>query len=123
MKKTSLLAIALSALVAFAGTTFAADNPQPKGKGPSVEERLKNLADALKLTDEQKAKIEPIMKEEGEKLRGLFQDQNSPREEKMKKAQEIRKDISAKIKPILTAEQVTKYEKLLEEQAAKRKKQ
>ena len=41
----------------------------------------------------------------------------------MKKAQEIRKDIAAKIKPILTPEQVTKYEKFLEEQAANRKKQ
>ena len=123
MKKSQWIALTLGTVIAFTSSIFAAEKGEGKGKGLSVEERLKNMAEMLKLTDEQKAKIEPIMKEEGEKLRAIFQDQNTPREEKGKKMQEIRKEIAAKIKPILTPEQAEKYEKFQAELAAKRKKQ
>ncbi|NBV22363.1 MAG: hypothetical protein EBS05_10660 [Proteobacteria bacterium] len=122
MKKSLWFALALSAIVAFTSSVFAAEKTEGKGRGPSVEERLKNMAEKLKLTDEQKAKIEPIMKEEGTKLAALREDP-APREEKVKKMLEIRKEIAARIKPILTAEQAEQYEKYQAEIAAKRKKQ
>ncbi|MFA6544553.1 MAG: hypothetical protein WCS99_09020 [Limisphaerales bacterium] len=124
MKKTSLFALALGAVIAFSPAAQAQEKKgEGKGKGPSAEERMKRMAEALSLTDEQKAKIEPILKEEGEKLRAIFQDQNASREEKGKKMQEARKDISAKMKAVLTPEQAEKFEKLQSEMAAKRKKQ
>lgn len=123
MKKSSLFALALGAVIAF-GPAAQAQEKKGEGKGrPSLEERMKQLSEALKLTDEQKAKLEPILKEEGEKLRAIFGDTNASREEKGKKMQEARKDIAAKVKAVLTPEQAEKYEKLQAEIAAKRKKQ
>lgn len=124
MKKSSLFALALGAVIAFGPAAQAQEKKgEGKGKGPSAEERMKRMTEALSLTDEQKAKIEPILKEEGEKLRAIFQDQNASREEKGKKMQEARKEISAKMKAVLTPEQAEKFEKLQSEMAAKRKKQ
>jgi Spy/CpxP family protein refolding chaperone len=123
MKKSTLFALALGAALAFAPAGQAQEKKDgEKGKGrPSPEERLKQLGEHLKLTDEQKAKLGPILKEEGEKLRAIFQDQNASREEKGKKMQEARKDIAAKVKAVLTPEQAEKFEKLQAEIAAKRK--
>lgn len=125
MKKSPLFAIVLGATIAFSPSAQAQEKKDDaKGKGrASLEDRMKQLSEALKLTDEQKAKLEPILKDEAEKLRGIFGDQNASREEKGKKMQEARKDISAKVKAVLTPEQAEKYEKLQAEIAAKRKKQ
>lgn len=121
MKKSLLFAIALGAVLAL-GPAAQAQEKKREGR-QTVEERLKQLTEALKLTDEQKTKLEPILKEEGEKLRAIFGDANASREDKGKKMQEARKDIAAKVKAVLTPEQAEKYEKLQAEIAAKRKKQ
>ncbi|KAF0175960.1 MAG: hypothetical protein FD161_3139 [Limisphaerales bacterium] len=122
MKKSLLFALALGAALACSPSTQAQEKKEGRGR-QTVEERMKQLSEALKLTDEQKAKLEPILKEEGEKLRAIFGDANASREEKGKKMQEARKDIAAKVKAVLTPEQAEKYEKLQAEIAAKRKKQ
>ncbi len=84
---------------------------------------MKRLAEVLQLTDDQKTKLAPIMKEEAEKMRALFQDQNTPREEKGKKMQEARKEAAAKVKAVLTPEQAEKFDKMQAEIQGKRKKQ
>lgn len=122
MKKSLLFALALGAALACSPSAQAQEKKEGRGR-QTVEERMKQLSEALKLTDEQKAKLEPILKEEGEKLRAIFGDANASREEKGKKMQEARKDIAAKVKAVLTPEQAEKYEKLQAEIAAKRKKQ
>lgn len=123
MKKASLLALVLGSVIAFSPGAQAQDKKAEGQRRPTLEARMKQLSEALKLTDEQKSKLEPILKEEGEKLRALFADTNSSREEKGKKMQDIRKDLSAKVKAVLTPEQAEKYEKMQAEMAAKRKKQ
>ncbi len=122
MKKSLLFALALGAALACSPSAQAQEKKEGRGR-QTVEERMKQLSEALKLIDEQKAKLEPILKEEGEKLRAIFGDANASREEKGKKMQEARKDIAAKVKAVLTPEQAEKYEKLQAEIAAKRKKQ
>jgi len=123
MKQSSLLAIALGGIIALSPAAQAQDKKAEGRARPSVEERLKQLSEALKLTDEQKTQLAPILKEEGEKLRAIFEDTKSSREEKGKKMQEARKDLTAKVKAVLTPEQAEKYEKIQAEMAAKRKKQ
>ncbi len=128
--------LALGSLVAFAPLTQAQDKKEekkeekkeqkPEGrpggqKGPGLQDRMQMMSEALKLTDEQKEKLKPIFKEEGEKLRAVFEDQNSSREEKAGKMREIREAGAAKIKPILTAEQLSKWEELRAEAQKKRK--
>ncbi len=135
MKTTQLSLVAvltLGTLVAFAPMTQAQDKKDEKKeqtpeappgvrKGPGFQDRLQQMSEALKLTDEQKEKLKPIFKEEGEKLKAIFEDQNTPREEKQGKVREIREAIAAKIKPILTAEQQTKWEEIRAEAQKKRK--
>lgn len=125
MKQKLTLSILLGAALALASTTQAQERKEgEKAKGrPSPEERLKQLGEALKLTDEQKAKLAPILKEEGEKLRAIFQEAQGDREAAAKKMQEARKEIAAKVKAVLTPEQAEKFEKLQAELAGKRKKQ
>ena len=122
MKKSSLIALALGAVIAFSPAAQAQEKKEGRGR-QTPEERMKQLSEALKLTDEQKTKLAPILKEEGEKLRAIFEDTKSSREEKGKKMQEARKDLTAKVKAVLTPEQAEKYEKIQAEMAAKRKKQ
>lgn len=119
MKKQLIAALVLGALVAFSPNTQA----QEKKGRPDAAEQLKQMAELLALTAEQKAKLEPIIKEQFEKMRALFADQNTPQEDRRKKMAEARTEATGKIKAVLTKEQGEKYDKFVEEQAAKRKKQ
>lgn len=120
MKKLLVAALVLGALVTFSP---AASAQEKKGRGPDAAEQLKQLAELLALTAEQKPKIEALLKEQGEKMRALFQDQNTPQEERRKKFTDMRTEITGKIKAVLTKEQGEKYDKFIAEQAAKRRKQ
>ena len=135
MKTTQLSLVAvlvLGSLVTFAPMTQAQDKkdeqkeqkpeaPPGERKRPSPQDRLQQISEALKLTDEQKEKLKPIFKEEGEKLKALREDTSIPQEEKRGKARAIMEAGAAKIKPILTAEQLTKWEEMRAEAQKKRK--
>ena len=135
MKTTqiSLVAVlALGSLVAFAPMTQAQDKkdekkeqkpeaPPGERKRPGIQDRLQQMSEVLKLTDEQKEKLKPIFKEEMEKLKALREDTNVPQEEKRPKMRAIMDDSFAKIKPILTVEQVVKWEDFRAEAQKKRK--
>lgn len=136
-KLSFLTVLALGGLIAAAQITRADDEkPAPKkaqtdggeGKerpegrkgGPGGgAEMMKKMAEELKLTDDQKPKFEAIMKEQGEKMREVFQDQNLSREDKQAKMKELREANQAKIKAILTPEQAEKYEKMQSEMRAR----
>ncbi|PAW85470.1 MAG: hypothetical protein B9S33_09775 [Pedosphaera sp. Tous-C6FEB] len=117
MKKHLIAALVLGALVAVSPTSQA----QEKKGRPDAAEQLKQMAEQLALTPEQKTKLEPILKEQGEKLRALFTDQNTPQEDRRKKMVELRTEFAGKIKAVLTKEQGEKFDKVMAEQAAKRK--
>ena len=120
MKKQIIAAIVLGALIAFSPSTQAQEK---KRGGPTLEEQVKQLTELLALTAEQKTKLEPILKEQGEKMRAIFADQNTPQEYRRKKMTDMRTEFTGKIKAVLTKEQGEKYDKFVAEQAAKRKKQ
>jgi Spy/CpxP family protein refolding chaperone len=119
MKKQVIAALVLGALVAFSPATQA----QEKKRGPDAAEQFKQLTELLALTAEQKPKIEALVKEQGEKMRAIFADSNTPQEDRRKKMTEMRTEFTGKIKAVLTKEQGEKYDKYLAEAAAKRKKQ
>jgi Spy/CpxP family protein refolding chaperone len=95
--------------------------PAATGKA-SPQDRLKQIAEDLKLTDEQKEKVRPIFQEQFEKMRVIFTDANVPAEEKRTKIQELRTTYNGKIKALLTPEQAEKWDKMQEQQAGKAKK-
>jgi len=84
----------------------------PGGKrGEAAKERLNKMAEDLKLTADQKTKVEAILKEEGEKMRAS-RDPNATPEERQAKIKAGREELSKKLKGILTADQFAKWEKM-----------
>ena len=100
--------------------------PGPGGRGPDGTpggdrgEMLRRLGEELQLTDAQKEKLMPQLRDEGEKMRALWADTKLSREEKMAKFKELRELASAKTKAILTPEQQEKWEKIRANMAAGR---
>ena len=89
-----------------------ADGAPPAGGAPGGDrvEMLRRVAEELKLTEEQKQKVQPIFREEGEKMRELQADTSMSREEKLAKFQALRTTAAAKFKAILTPEQQAQWE-------------
>ena len=69
------------------------------------------IAKNLELTDAQKPKVKPIWEDMQQKQRELRQDTSVPQADKRAKAKEIRDAATAKLKDILTADQLAKWEK------------
>ena len=78
------------------------------------------MAEQLKLTDEQKEKLKPIFQEERKKVRELRDNKDLSRQDRVAKLKEIREDVTSKIKPILTPEQLEKWNKLRSERPGRR---
>jgi protein CpxP len=102
------LALVAAALAATSGAAQAAPRQEapaqgrPRGGGA---DRFKDL----NLSDDQKSKIEALMKEEREQ-RGARGQQGPPTEAERQAMQARRADMDTKIKGILTPEQYTKYQ-------------
>lgn len=80
-------------------------------RGPSIE----HLAQILNLTADQKAKVEPIMNDQFQKMHQVFMDYRSgalTRDQRMAKMAELHEATTAQLKSILTDEQFQKWEKL-----------
>ncbi|MBI5772758.1 MAG: hypothetical protein HZA89_03320 [Verrucomicrobia bacterium] len=109
--KTIILAALLAlALTPFANAADAAGKARKGGAG-AAGGRFGGGLEELNLNEDQKSKLQEFMRENGEKLRALREDQSTPREDKAKKFQEFQEAMSAKMKEVLTAEQFTKWEK------------
>ncbi len=123
-QKFSLIAVlAAASLVALSATARADDTNTPSSNTPppqgaerrpnmrraSPEQRLNHMAEALKLTDEQKDKVKAVLQAEGEKMRGL---RDLAPDERREKAKAVREETVAKMKDILTAEQFTKWQEM-----------
>lgn len=125
--KLTLLAVLLGSLLGVLPASRAADaDPKPADKTdakarPGRGDRLKSLADQLKLSDEQKEKIKPILQDERKKVRELRENKDLSRQDRVAKLKEIREDIRAKVKPILTPEQLEQWNKLRSEGPGRRK--
>jgi periplasmic protein CpxP/Spy len=126
MKSTLKVVLSLLALGLVAGAPIASaqdQTPPPQGpNGPgggrggrgmfSPEDRIKQLDEALKLTDDQKTKITALLKTQMENMAPLFADQSMSREDRRAKMMEIGKATNDAIKALLTPEQQTKFDAL-----------
>jgi len=89
-----------------------AKRQRPPGAGQRedmIKERAARMAEELKLTDTQKPKVEALLKEQAEKIRGL---RDATPEVRREKAQAMRADMDKKMKDILTADQYTSWQKM-----------
>jgi Spy/CpxP family protein refolding chaperone len=62
----------------------------------------------LNLTEEQKAKLRPILQDQNQQMEALRNDTSMTQEQKIAKANEVRQNASPKIRAILTPEQLQK---------------
>ena len=113
--------LALAALVAgslLAGTALQAQDStntppagaRPGGPGQRGRANIDQLAKDLGLSDEVKAKVKVVLDDQQTKMTELRKDTTMAAEDKRAKAKEIREATTAKLKEILTAEQLAKWQ-------------
>ena len=87
----------------------------PRGPGMRGQLHMDQLAKQLELTDDQKAKVQPIMDAERQKMRDLHQNPDfasMSQEDRAGKMKAIHDDMVAQMKAVLTPEQFEKWQKL-----------
>ena len=115
MKINRLALVALAAVASLLNVqplARAAETNAPApaaGAASGLRERMQETAKELNLTDEQKQKLQDILREKLEKLRGLKDDTSLTREEKMEKVKAVREEITSEVKNILTPDQFDKW--------------
>lgn len=127
LQRNVFTAAALGLLVAFAPMSRAQQNDdnarrerpaagqrERRGAGPAGENAFNRMAEQLKLTDEQKAKLQPLYREELTKLRELRQDTALTPEQRREKTRTIREQYLGKMKEVLKPDQFEQLKKMRE---------
>ena len=109
MKKLALTLFAIMLAAVVAAPIATAQEPASKEE---VQAKLQGMATALQLTDDQKAKIKPILMAEAPKIQALKADTSMPQMQKMQQMKKLADGVDAKIKPILTPEQYQKFQEM-----------
>ena len=125
-KTKSFLLVAGAILMILLGIRMMAGAAVPqyggqRMRGPMTpEDQLARMTKQLQLTDEQQAKIKPILEDQHKQMMDLRQDTSMSRQDRFAKFRDIRQKSLDKIKPILTAEQQQKWQKMQEERRGRR---
>ena len=106
MQRVQHLVLVTLALVLLA----AAASAQPVRR--SAEERTDEMAKALALSSEQKAKVLEIFKAADEARQQFAEAHQGDREAMREEWQKLRKETDTKLKEVLTEEQYAKWEKM-----------
>jgi len=97
----------------------AVSRAQGGGGRMSPEDRAKQMQTQLKLTDDQTAKITAILKTQATKRDSIRTAANGDRDAMRTAMMPLMKESNDKIKAILTPEQATAYQKMLDEMRAR----
>lgn len=103
-------------MLCFVAGITSLSKAQDRGGRRTPEEQAKNLQTQLKLSDDQTAKITTIMQMQSTKMDSVRTASNGDRQAMRQGMMPIRQAISTKVKAVLTADQVTTYEKMQAEQ-------
>jgi Spy/CpxP family protein refolding chaperone len=106
--------LALGSLLVGTATSSAQDQA-PKKKGRmTVEQRMERMTTELKLTDEQKPKVEAVLKDTDKKTQEI-RSSTTDRDERAEKMKPVMEEETKKLKDILTPDQFEKYKKMQEQ--------
>lgn len=117
-----VFAILLSVLLLFALSVVAQEQAPPSGQEQqqprrpmmqTPQERLDNLAKELNLTDDQKAKIKPILEDEHKQMQALRSDTSMSPEDRRAKMMQVRDKMNDSIKAVLDKDQQKKYDEMM----------
>jgi Spy/CpxP family protein refolding chaperone len=107
----TLLFVAGVSIMILLGFSMLSAAPLPQyggqrmGRRQGPDQQLARMTKQLHLTDDQQAKIKPILEDQQKQMMALRQDTSMSREDRFAKFREIRKATFEKMNPILTAEQ------------------
>lgn len=123
----SILAILV---LSAAGVTFAQTSPQASTadkhagmhqKGESAEQHLQMLSEKLNLTDDQKAKLKPILQDQMQQMKTVREDSSLSEDQRRTKMKSIHESLHDQINAVLTPEQQAKFKQMQHDQMEKHK--
>jgi Spy/CpxP family protein refolding chaperone len=127
----SLALLAVAAMITVAPTSRAlqtASNTQEHGAmggspmGPMTpENRLKMLTEKLNLTEDQQAKMKPIIEDQSKQMKAIHDDSSLAPADRQAKMKEIHESSIEKMNAILTPDQQAKWKQLRQEMMEKHK--
>lgn len=85
------------------------------GGPPSPQQHLDHLSKMLNLTDDQKAKIKPILENESTQVQALHQDTTLSMQDRRTKMRGIHDSTMSQVLPLLTSDQQTKLDSMKHE--------
>jgi len=83
-----------------------------RGHHMTPDEQLQRLDKSLKLTDDQKASIKPILEDREKKMASLHSDTSLSREDRMTKMHSIMEETDGKIRDLLNEDQKKQFEEM-----------
>jgi protein CpxP len=127
-----LLSLGLGTGNALAQDTQDAPPPPPSGQGTgqgqgmgrgmgrrpmeSVDDQIKHLSKKLNLSDDQQAKLKPILEDQRKQMEAIHSDTSVSREDRFSKMQALRQSSDSQIKGVLNEEQQKNFDKMRAEQ-------
>jgi Spy/CpxP family protein refolding chaperone len=87
----------------------------------SVDQHLQMLSEKLSLTDDQKAKLKPILQDQMQQMKAVHEDSSLSPEQKRAKAKSIHESFHEQINAVLTPEQQSKFKEMQQEHMGKPK--
>ena len=115
-----------------AGLTFAQSSQESQAPTPgkhagmhhneeSVDQHLQMLSEKLNLTDDQKAKLKPILQDQMQQMKAVREDSSLSQEQKHAKMKSIHESFNDQINAVLTPDQQAKFKQMRQEQMEKHK--
>jgi|SRR5215472_1147490 len=120
-----LITLLLAAGLTFAQTSQEKQAPTPEKRsgmhdqGESLDQHLQTLSEKLNLSDEQKAKIKPILQDQMQQMKAVRADSSLSKDEKQAKIKSIHDSSHDRINAVLTPEQQAKLKQMKQQQMPK----
>ncbi|HKF00787.1 MAG TPA: hypothetical protein VKB49_00690 [Candidatus Sulfotelmatobacter sp.] len=123
---TLTVLVVLATALFLTGQTATAPQTPPQGHEAmgstgSPEAHLQMLSEKLNLTEDQKAKLKPILEDQAEQLRSLRNDTSLTPEQKAAKKKAIHESTHDQINAVLTPDQQARFKEMKHEGMEKHK--
>ena len=113
---TALFAVCMSAYAMQGPPDQGGDGQQREHHGPpSVDDHMKMLTEKLNLSQDQQAKIKPIVADMLKQMGAIHQDESLSREERMQKGRGVHEAASAKVRALLNDDQKKIFDEMQQE--------
>ena len=85
----------------------------------SPDQRVQMMTQQLNLTNDQQQNIKLILEDESKQMESLRSDSSLSQQDRMSKMKEIRQSTSSQIKPLLTSDQQTKWQQMMDQRSTR----